>query len=108
MFPIIPALQNMFLTKTAIFATVVATQGAGGLLPAEVAPLLQMGGMGAVLLWFMLRSEPRMQKQTEAMERLTKMNGYVIIALESVHPAVKKQVQTLIDEVEEEQLKRKK
>jgi hypothetical protein len=98
----------LFATKGGILATVIVAEASTSLLPAEIAPLANLGAIGCVLLWFMLRSEPRMQKQTEALDRLTKMNGYVIIALESSIPAVKKQVQSLIEEVEAEEARRKK
>lgn len=101
-------LSGAFLSKTGIFVAVAAVEGTSSFLPAEIAPLANLGAIGCVLLWFMLRSEPRMQKQTEAIERMTKMIGYAVIALEQSAPAVKKQVQLLVDEVEGEEARRKK
>lgn len=104
----LPIVAHLFATKTTAAFILIADAAATSIVPAELAPIANLGAMGCVLLWFMLRSEPRMQRHTEAIDRLTKMNGYVVIALETVHPAVKKQVQAIIDEVQEAETKRKK
>lgn len=108
MLKIMPLMLSLFVTKPGIIIAAAVVEGSTAFLPSEIAPLANLGAMGCVLLWFMLRSEPRMVKLTEALDRMTKMNGYVLIALESLHPAVKKQVQVLIDEVETAEAQRKK
>jgi hypothetical protein len=93
--------MEFFLAKPTIIGLVVLAETASSLIPPEFAPLANLGAMGLVLLWFMWRLEPRLRKLEETIDRQTRMNGYVIIALESLSPAIKKQVDVVIKEVED-------
>ena len=98
---------NLFTTKAGIWSTVVIAEAGASIVPPEFAPLANLGAIGLVLGWFMLRSEPRQRKLEEAMDRQTRMNGYVLIALESLSAPVKKQIDVVIKEAEDAELLRK-
>lgn len=40
--------------------------------PSWISPLLQLGGVGACLVWFMFRSEPRLRAIEAAIDRITR------------------------------------
>ena len=83
-------------------------EAAASLVPPEIAPLLNIGAIGCVLVWFMLRLEPRLSKLTEAMDRQTRMTGFTLIALETLQPSVKRRVEEILSEVKDAEAQRQK
>lgn len=97
----------MLLQGKLVIMSILA-ESATSVLPAEITPLINLGAIGCVLLWFMLRMEPRIRKLEESNDRLGKMLGYVVIALKSTTPAVREQVEQVIKEIDEAEVQRKK
>lgn len=73
---------------------------AAGVTSAELSPILNLGAVGAVLLWFMLRSEPRLVRVEEALNRMTRMLGHTIVSMENVDEAVKRQAKSIVEELD--------
>jgi hypothetical protein len=95
-------------TKLGISTVVLLAEAGTSFLPTELTPLVNVGAIGTVLAWFLLKLEPRMRKQEEAMDRQSRMLGFVVIALKSVHPAVREQVEAVVKEIEDAEAARKK
>jgi hypothetical protein len=75
--------------------------------PDFVAPLLNFGAIGCVLTWFMLRNEVLQNKQTEAIDRLTRAVSLSLLAQE-VTPRMTQELHELLKEVEIAESERRK
>ena len=61
-------------------------------------PLLNLGAVGAVLAWFLLKAEPRMRAMEDAIDRLVRAQMLDILSRPEVAPAIKDQAQRLLTE----------
>lgn len=74
----------------------------------DVGSLLNLGAVGLVLAWFLLRSEPRMLGIEEAIDRNTRGAMLALLALEQVASGVKHQAQGVLEEIADAEKRRKK
>jgi hypothetical protein len=81
-----------------------------GAMPAaspEMAPLFNVGAIGAILAWFMFRSEPRQLAMEEAIDRNTRARMVFVMAQDHVGPAAKQQAQALLEEINDADIARR-
>ncbi len=64
-------------------------------------PLAQLGGIGGVLIWFMIRNEPRLLSIEAAVDRITRAIIILTLALPDSTQKVKNQAQAINDELDE-------
>lgn len=82
------------LLATAFIAEIAET------LSGQWSPLINLGAIGCVLGWFILRAEPRMVAIEAAINRGVRMTGILIIALDGVPPSVREQAREIISELD--------
>lgn len=70
-------------------------------------PLLNLGAIGCVLLWFMMQLTPQVKSLVAALDRSTRMSALTIIALDFLPAAVKKQAQQIVNEIDSHDTQRK-
>ena len=70
--------------------------------------LVNLGGIGLVLAWFMLKSEPRMKAIEDAVDRNTKSNIMLIYGINRLSPREKLELQALEQELEHAKREREK
>lgn len=63
--------------------------------------LLQLGGVGGCLVWFMFRSEPRLRAIESAIDRMSRSLMLLVGSLPSANEAQKQQAKALIREVDD-------
>lgn len=63
--------------------------------------LLQLGGVGGCLVWFMFRSEPRLRAIESAIDRMARSIMLLVGALPSANEAQKLQAKGLIREIDD-------
>lgn len=73
--------------------------------PDWVSPIIQFGIGGGVLVWFMFRSEPRMKKIEEAIDRLAR--AVLINAITYGNDVQKEQANLIIKEIDKAEDERK-
>lgn len=86
----------------------------GTLLRATVPPpatdwmstLFQLGACGAVLAWFMFRSEPRLRAIEAAIDRMARAVLLLVVALPGANPASKESAKDILRELDEAEKKR--
>lgn len=66
----------------------------------EWGPLLNVGAVGAVLLWFMLRAEPRLRGIESAIDRSTRGNLILLLEIKRTTPEGRTAAETLKQEIE--------
>lgn len=72
----------------------------------ELAPLFQVGAIGAILAYLLLKTEPRLRSIEAALDRNTRGQMLFLLAFEQVgdsakmSEALKKQAQGLLQEIE--------
>lgn len=70
-------------------------------------PLINLGAIGCVLAWFMFRSEPRMTRIEEAIDRNTRAQVLLAMALDVKYPVIKERTQDLLTELDDAEKARK-
>jgi len=82
-----------------------ATPSAGATLD-WISPLLQFGGVGVCLVWFMFRSEPRLRAIEAAIDRVTRalivLSIAIANALEALQWHAAKSIKTQAEPIERE------
>ena len=63
-------------------------------------PIINLGAIGCVLLWFLLRSEPRMKGIEAAIDRQSRAMLTMIIAMRGVPDYIKEQATAQIAEID--------
>lgn len=63
--------------------------------------LLQLGGVGGCLVWFMFRSEPRLRAIEAAIDRMARSIMLLVGALPSANDAQKAQAKGIIREIDD-------
>lgn len=98
------------LTKASAALPPAAGQGGGTPVEQLVLPLINVGAVGAVLAWFMLRNEARLTELAGSIDRFRHaLNRFAMAHLlevatrEDAPPVVKKQAEALLDEIKAEQ-----
>lgn len=76
------------------------------MVPTELTPLLNVGSVGLVLAWFMFKAEPRLDAIEQAIDRNTRSNMLVIMALEHVSEPIKHQAQSMLEEITDAEKRR--
>lgn len=66
-----------------------------------ITPLIQLGGVGVVLLWFMFKSEPRLRGIEASIDRMSRSIMLLVGSLPSANPAQKVQAEGLIREIDD-------
>lgn len=64
-------------------------------------PLVNMGAIGIVLGWFMLRAEPRLRAIEASIDRVARALMVAVLSMKSCDASLKEQAQSIINEVEE-------
>jgi hypothetical protein len=86
------------------YLTAVAVVGAAGFL-AEVdsfapwAPLINMGGVGAVLVWFLWKADPRMRAIESSVDRNTQSILILLLEIDRTSPQAKEQAQAVLADI---------
>jgi hypothetical protein len=65
----------------------------------ELSPLLQLGGAGALLVWLLLKAEPRLKGIEAAIDRLARVHLLAVLAVEQLSGALKAEAQKLLEEI---------
>lgn len=65
----------------------------------DTAPLLQLGVSGIMLWWFMVRIESRMDQWRQALDRQSRTQLLVLVALPGVSESIKAQSRVLLEEL---------
>lgn len=63
------------------------------------APLLNTGPIGAILVWFMLRNEPRLRAIEASIDRIARALMIVVTAMKMLDKALVDEAQQILDEV---------
>jgi hypothetical protein len=91
-----------FSFLTALIADAVTDTNAFG----WISPLLQFGGVGVCLAWFMMRSEPRLRAIEAAIDRITRalivLSISIASALEALHWYAAKAIRVQAEPIEKE------
>lgn len=70
-------------------------------MPLDLTPLANVGAVGAILAWFLLQTNPRLERIERALDALSKAILLDIVSRENVSPPVKEQAQSMLNEVTE-------
>lgn len=62
--------------------------------------LLQLGGVGGCLVWFMFRSEPRLRSIEASIDRMSRSLMLIVGSLPSANEAQKLQAKGIIQEID--------
>lgn len=65
-----------------------------------VAPIVQTGAVGGVLVWFMFRSEPRLKSIEMAIDRMARSILLLVIALPNATATIKEQAENIKKEID--------
>lgn len=76
-----------------------------GLVP-ELAPVLNVGAIGAVLGYLLLKTEPRLKGMEAAIDRATRGQMLFLLAFEQVNGQLRAQVQELLQEIHDSEQRR--
>lgn len=71
-----------------------------------MSPLANFGAVGIVLLWFMFRSESRMNDIKDAMENLAKSQLLSVVANQEASVVVREQAEKMLKDMEERHRRR--
>jgi hypothetical protein len=88
------------LSPKLLILVAVAAEGSAAIID-KWGPLLNLGAIGCVLLWFMMQLTPQIKALVAALDRSTRMSGLTIIALEFLPKSVKEQANRIVHEIEE-------
>ena len=70
-------------------------------MPLDLSPILNVGAVGAVLLWFLWKAEPRMAAIESAVNRLARAVMLATIGNEQISTEVRRQAELLLAELDE-------
>lgn len=73
-----------------------------------ISPILQFGAVGACLVWFMFRSEPRLRAIEAAIDRMARSILLLVIALPTSNQTTKEQAKGIQQELDDAQKAREK
>jgi hypothetical protein len=73
-----------------------------------IAPIIQFGVGGGVLVWFMFQSEPRLRAIEAAIDRMARAILLLVISIPGAASAAKEQAEGIKKEIEEAEINRKK
>lgn len=79
----------------------------GIVMPPELASLLNFGAIGAVLCYFLLKTEPRLRGIEEAIDRNSRAQMLFLLASEQVHEHFKVEAQRMLEEVQAAEARRR-
>lgn len=74
--------------------------------PEFLAPVMNLGAMGCILLWFMFRSEARQKAQEEATDRLTRSITLALLA-QQIPPYMETACHNILKETEVAEIERR-
>lgn len=74
----------------------------------SITPFIQFGAIGACLIWFMFRAEPRLRSIESAIDRMSRSILLLVISLPSSNPTTKEQSKGIEKELDEAQKLREK
>jgi hypothetical protein len=60
------------------------------------APLINMGGVGAVLVWFLWKADPRMRAIESSVDRNTQAILILLLEIDRTSPQAKEQAQAVL------------
>ncbi len=63
-------------------------------------PLINLGAIGCVLAWFLIRAEPRMSRIERAIDRSSRAVLIAALAMSEASPGVRDQAKELIREID--------
>lgn len=66
-----------------------------------VGPLINIGAIGCVLAWFLIKLDPRIKSMEDAIDRNTKSMLLIVINSQTASPGLKNVAQEIIKELEE-------
>ncbi len=75
--------------------------------PEMMAPLVNVGAVGAIVLWFMLRTEGILKDLVGGFDRLSRTINLFLLAQEAVPEYFKKRAQDLLEETEAAEISRR-
>lgn len=64
------------------------------------APLLNIGAVGGVLIWFMTKAEPRMKRIEQAIDRATLANMVFLMGIKGIPEHVQREAEKIKAEIE--------
>lgn len=104
----VSATAQIISTKVISLLPVIAaaSETAAGVLTDRWSPLINLGAIGCVLGWFLIKLEPRLRRMEQAIDRSSRAQLMLLIGIRGIEPAVKDQAQTLLKEIEEAQERR--
>lgn len=76
-------------------------EAATGVLTDQWGPLINLGAVGCVLAWFMFRTEPRLRRMEQAIDRSSRALMIVTMSIRRLAPEIKEQAESLISELED-------
>jgi hypothetical protein len=88
-------------TKLVALLPILAAAGetATGVLTDRWSPLINLGAIGCVLIWFLVKTEPRLRRMEQAIDRQSKSLMIAVISMRGVEGPVKEQAQAMLDEI---------
>lgn len=63
-------------------------------------PLINLGGIGVVLFWFMFRNEPRLRNIEAAIDRSSRAYMVLVLSVKGISREAQEMAQTVITEVD--------
>lgn len=63
-------------------------------------PLINLGAIGCVLLWFMLRTDPRLRRIEEAIDRQSRATLVSVLSRQGISEAIKEEARAILSEIE--------
>lgn len=65
-------------------------------MPVDLTPVLQLGAVGAVLAWFLLQTNPRLERMERAIDLLSKAILLDLIGRPETQPNVRAQAEEMV------------
>lgn len=92
--------NHPILAKAMLFFAAVGEAAAGTGLADKWGPLVNLGAIGCVLFWFLLKTDPRLRRIEEAIDRNSRANLLAVLSMNGVPSHVKKQAEAIIGELD--------
>jgi hypothetical protein len=70
-------------------------------LPVDLTPLLQLGAIGAVLAWFLLQMNPRLERVERAIDLLSRTILLDIVSRRDADAVVKSQAESMVRQIDD-------
>lgn len=71
-----------------------------------ISPILQLGGIGGCLVWFMFRSEPRLRAIEASIDRMARAILLLVVSLPQANSSTKQQAMDIGKELDVAETKR--